>query len=140
MEAISSVTSLPTQLVKQKPGLDLGEGAATTFTVVSEVISARPITEVWIALGGPSPRRGRACAFFRGGDNPFAVSLNDAMGCWFDHRDGVGGGVLDLVQRAHGCDRRSALRWLTQVLFACVGWCGSLLLPAVDDVSIFPMN
>jgi hypothetical protein len=86
-----------------------------SITGVAEVISARPITEVWIALGGPPPKRGRSRAFFRDGDNPFAVSLNDSKGCWFDYRDGTGGGVLDLIQHVRGGDRRSALSWLANL-------------------------
>jgi hypothetical protein len=59
------------------------------------------------------PKRSRARAFYRDGNNQQAVSLNDVKGCWFDHRDGVGGGVLDLIQRVLGCDHGAALRWLS---------------------------
>jgi len=82
---------------------------------MAEIISRRPITGIWVSLGGDPPKRGRACAFYREGDNPFAVSLNDAKGCWFDHRDGVGGGLLDLIQHVQGGNRRSALRWLAEL-------------------------
>src|SRR5216684_3790947 len=78
----------------------------------ADIIGATTITQVWVAQGGDPPKHGRARAFFRNGDNPQAVSLNDAKGCWYDHRDGVGGGVLDLIQHVLGCDRRLALRWL----------------------------
>jgi len=81
---------------------------------VSEIVAAGRISEVWAALGGDPPKHGRARAFFREGNNSSAVSLNDAKGCWFDHRDGVGGGVLDLIQQVQGCDRGSALRWLAE--------------------------
>jgi len=81
----------------------------------AEVVAAGRISEVWAALGGDPPKHGRARAFFRRGNSSSAVSLNDAKGCWFDHRDGVGGGVLDLIQRVHGCDRTSALRWLADL-------------------------
>jgi len=81
----------------------------------AEIVTARPITQVWIALGGDGPKHGRARAFWRDGDNHQAVSLNDAKGCWFDHRDNVGGGVLDLVQRVHGCDRGAALRFVADL-------------------------
>ena len=90
------------------------QGASIT-NVVAEIISMRPISEVWVALGGDPPKRGRARAFDRNGDNPFAVSLNVEKVCWFDHRDGVGGGVLDLIQHVRGGDRRSALRWLAEL-------------------------
>jgi hypothetical protein len=88
---------------------------AQITNVVAEIIGGRPVSEVWVALGGNAPKRGRARAFYREGDNPFAVSLNDSKGCWFDHRDGVGGGVLDLIQQVRGCDRRSALCWLAEL-------------------------
>ena len=78
----------------------------------ADIIGATTITQVWVAQGGDPPKHGRARAFFRNGDNPQAVSLNDAKGCWYDHRDGVGGGVLDLIQHVLGCDRGAALRWL----------------------------
>jgi hypothetical protein len=77
------------------------------------IIGATTITHVWLALGGPEPKRGRAPAFYRNGDNPQTVSLNDAKQCWYDHRDGKGGGVLDLIQRVLGCDRARAMRWLS---------------------------
>lgn len=77
-----------------------------------EIVAARPITEVWVGLGGDVPKHGRARAFYRDGDNRQAVSLNDAKACWYDHRDQTGGGVLDLVQRTLGCNRRGALCWL----------------------------
>ena len=91
-----------------------GQDASIT-NVVAEIIDRRPITEVWGELGGDPPRRGRARAFYREGDNLFAVSLNDAKGCWFDHRDGVGGGLLDLILHVRGGNRRSALRWLAEL-------------------------
>ncbi len=81
----------------------------------AEVVAAGRISEVWAALGGDPPKHGRARAFFREGNNSSAVSLNDAKGCWFDHRDGVGGGVLDLIQHVQDCDRPSALRWLAEL-------------------------
>jgi hypothetical protein len=56
------------------------------------------ILEVWRALGGPELRRGRAPAFWRSGDNPQAIAIDAEKGCWYDHRDNCGGGVLRLVQ------------------------------------------
>lgn len=81
----------------------------------AEIVAAGRISEVWAALGGDRPKHGRARAFFREGNNSSAVSLNDAKGCWFDYRDGVGGGVLDLIQRVQACDRSSALHWLAEL-------------------------
>jgi hypothetical protein len=82
---------------------------------VEHIIGAATITTVWRALGGPEPKRGRAPAFYRDGDNPQAVSLNDGKGCWFDYRDNKGGGVLDLIQHVRGGDRGAALRWLADL-------------------------
>jgi hypothetical protein len=79
-----------------------------------EIVALRPITEVWQALGGEPPKRGRARAFWRDGDNLQAISFDDSKGCWYDHRDGKGGGILDLVQRVRGCNRADALRWLAE--------------------------
>jgi hypothetical protein len=77
------------------------------------ILGTTTISQVFVALGGNEPKRGRARAFYRDGDNRQAVSLNDAKGCWYDHRDGVGGGMFDLIQRVLGCDRAAALRWLS---------------------------
>ena len=111
MNTINSAAISPaTQLAIKSRPIDV-----TPVAAITELIAAKPISEVWIALGGPPPKRGRARAFFRDGDNPFAVSLNDANGVWFDHRNGVGGGVLDLIQQVRGCDRGGALRWLADL-------------------------
>ena len=80
---------------------------------VSALIAAVPISRAWVELGGDSPRRGRARAFYRDGDNPGAVSLNDDKGCWHDFVTGQGGGILDLIQHVRGCDRIGAVRWLS---------------------------
>ena len=80
---------------------------------IRDIIAATTISEVFVALGGDRPERGRARAFWRtGADNPNAVGLDDRKGCWFDYRDQTGGGVLDLIQHVRGCDRGPALRWL----------------------------
>jgi hypothetical protein len=82
----------------------------------SELASGTPITAVWELLGGPKPVRGRARAFYRGGENSHAVSLNDTKGCWYDFAANLGGGILDLVQHVLGIDRQNALRWLADSL------------------------
>ena len=81
----------------------------------SEIVAARPISEIWVALGGDVPKRGRAPAFYRHGHNQQAVALNDDKACWYDHRDNIGGGVLDLVQHVLRCDRGAALRWIADL-------------------------
>ena len=80
---------------------------------VTDIINSTTITAVWAQLGGDQPRGGRARAFWRdGSDNRQAVSLSDEKGTWFDHRDGRGGGVLDLIATVECCTRVDALRWL----------------------------
>jgi hypothetical protein len=81
----------------------------------TDIIGAVSITDVFIGLGGDQPRNGHARAFWRDGDNPQAVSLNDVKGCWYDHRDHVGGGVLDLIRRVRGGTRSDALEWLAEL-------------------------
>ena len=81
---------------------------------VDEIFSRVTITQVWCALGGDPPRRARAPAFWRESRDP-NISLDDNKGCWFDFRDGIGGGLIDLVQRVRGCDRKSALHWLADL-------------------------
>jgi hypothetical protein len=51
----------------------------------AQIVLARSISEIWIALGGDPPEHGRARAFYRDGDNRQAVSLNSEKACWFDH-------------------------------------------------------
>ena len=80
-------------------------------TTATEIVSARPITEVWSALGGGPLRHGRGRAFWREGDG-FNVSLSDSKNAWRDFATSEGGGVLDLIQLARSCSRQDALRWL----------------------------
>jgi len=55
------------------------------------------ILAVWHALSGGELRGRRGVAFWRGGDG-YSVSLNPERGTWYDFRDGIGGGVLALVE------------------------------------------
>ncbi|MEK7752846.1 MAG: hypothetical protein AAB654_13075 [Acidobacteriota bacterium] len=82
----------------------------------SEIVERARISEVWTALGGDPPRRGRAQAFWRQHADGLNVSLNDAKGAWFDFRDNIGGGILDLIRHVKGCDRKAALQWLANHL------------------------
>jgi hypothetical protein len=77
----------------------------------SELVQSTPITALWTMLGGGEVRRGRSRAFWRAGDG-WSVALDDAKRAWFDHRAGIGGGVVDLIVRARGGTRSGALRWL----------------------------
>jgi hypothetical protein len=65
-------------------------------------------------MGGGELRRGRGRAWWRDGDG-WNVALDDRRGCWYDHRDGIGGGVLDLVVHVRGGTRQDALRWLADL-------------------------
>ena len=91
------------------------QAKARAVVHAGDVVGATKITRVFSALGGAEPKHGRARAFWRDGDNPQAISLNDEKGCWFDHRDGVGGGVLDLVILVRGGTRSDALHWLSSL-------------------------
>jgi hypothetical protein len=92
----------------------------------SEIVRHTRISYVWRALGGGEIRRGRGQAWWRKGDG-YSVSLRDDRGCWYDHRDGVGGGVLDLIRHIRGGSRAEALRWLAD--WCCLPLDGALLSP-----------
>jgi hypothetical protein len=74
---------------------------------MNDAYIATTIMKVWIALDDPH-KYGRARAFYREGNNQQTVSLNDAKGSWFDQRDAIGGGILDLIQQVLCCDRGAA--------------------------------
>ncbi len=80
-----------------------------------ELLSRVSITDVWLALGGRPPRHGRAPAFWRK-TRDSNVALDDEKNCWFDHARDEGGGVLDLIIRARGGDRKQAAKWLKDYL------------------------
>ncbi len=69
------------------------------------------ISEVWRALGGGELQHNRGRAFWRNGDG-LNVSIDDAKNAFYDHRDGAGGGVLDLIQLVRGGFRAEAMEWL----------------------------
>ena len=74
---------------------------------------ARPlkILNVWAALGGGELRNRRGRAFWRDGDG-YSVTLDEVKNAWYDFRDGMGGGVLSLVETVGGYSRGEALTWL----------------------------
>lgn len=76
-------------------------------------VASIPILDVWRALGGGELRRGRGRAFWRGGDG-WHVAIAPEKATWYDFSRGEGGGVLDLVERALGCDRTAAVAWLRE--------------------------
>ncbi len=69
------------------------------------------VLDVWRALGGPEPRRGRAPAFWRG-SRDLNVNINAERGVFFDHARSRGGGALTLVETVLNCSRTIALAWL----------------------------
>jgi hypothetical protein len=69
------------------------------------------IRDVWRALGGAQLRGKRGRAFWREGDG-YNITVDHAKGFFYDHRDGRGGGILDLVELALGIDRRDAICFL----------------------------
>lgn len=79
----------------------------------AEIVERLRISEVFRSLGG-EVRGHRGRAFWRNGDG-WNVALDDAKGTWFDHRDSVGGGLLDLVMLVRGTDRRAAIDWLAEL-------------------------
>ncbi|MBB4017364.1 hypothetical protein GGR16_002393 [Chelatococcus caeni] len=52
----------------------------------------------------------------RGGS--FSVDIE--KGTWFDHEEGIGGGVLDFLKREKGIDGREAVEWLNRELGASI--------------------
>ena len=80
-----------------------------------DLLGRTAITDVWHALGGSPLRHARGKAFWRDGDGDNVV-LDGDRGVWYDHAHGKGGGILDLIQTVHGCDRRDAVRWLADHL------------------------
>jgi hypothetical protein len=91
---------------------DRRRAAAGEQMTAAQLIEQVPISRIWRALGGGEIRRGRGQAFWRNGDG-WSVSLDDKRGAWFDHRDGIGGGILDLIQHVRGGSRTESLRWLS---------------------------
>ena len=76
-----------------------------------DIIDQASISGVWLGLGGRPLRHGRGVAWWRNGDG-YSIALDETKGCWFDHAQGEGGGILDLIQAVFGCDRKESLRWL----------------------------
>ena len=85
-------------------------GAALMATA-TEIVARARICDLWVALGGGELRHGRGKGFWRDGDG-WNIAINESKGVFYDHAHGEGGGVLDLVQTALGCDRKRALEWL----------------------------
>lgn len=63
------------------------------------LIARTRLSEIVSALGGPKVKRGRCAAWWRGWDDPTAVSVNDEKDVWYDYARGVGGGTLAPIAR-----------------------------------------
>lgn len=74
-----------------------------------ELLDQVDLRDVWTSLGGGELRSGRGRAFWRSGDG-FNVKVTARS--WRDFKASEGGGILDLVSRVLGCDRRGAAQWL----------------------------
>lgn len=61
-------------------------------------------------LGAPSSRSGSDLRYGRKGS--LSVCLD--KGTWYDHEADKGGGVIDLIQREHRCNKPAAINWLNQ--------------------------
>jgi hypothetical protein len=93
------------------------------------LIDQTHISHVWHALGGDDIRHRRGQAWWRRGDG-WSVSLDDEHGRWYDRRDGIGGGILDLIVHVRGGTRGEALRWLAD--WRCVRLDGDAPLSSID--------
>jgi hypothetical protein len=80
---------------------------------ISELKHAADIREVYSALGGGKLRGNRGQAFWRGGDG-YSIALDPAKNCWFDHRDGIGGDVIAVVEAVRQCGFKEAIDWLAE--------------------------
>jgi hypothetical protein len=78
---------------------------------ITEIKSRAHICDVWHALGGGKLQHGRGKAFWRDGDG-YCIAIDIDKGLWFDHRDGVGGDVVTLVETVHRCSFVDAAKWL----------------------------
>ncbi len=79
---------------------------------LDELIARTRLSDVVAALGGPEVKRGRCAAWYRGGDNPTSLSIDDPRRWWRDFKTGEYGGILDLIQIVVGCSRSEAAEWL----------------------------
>ena len=66
------------------------------------------------ALGFEPQRGNRAACIVCGTQNKTTFSFDPEAGTWHCFRCNRGGGVLDLAQAVHNCDRREAIAWVAQ--------------------------
>lgn len=63
----------------------------------------------------PSREKGKSlyyAAVWRNGDNPNNVHVNTERNVWYDYKDGVGGGIIELVMLVEKCTLPEALKIL----------------------------
>ncbi|WP_160140521.1 AAA family ATPase [Blastochloris tepida] len=64
-------------------------------------------------LGDPNPRHSSRDEWRYGTNGSLSVKVGgEHRGTWRDHETGTGGGVLDLIVRERGGDRKDAVEWL----------------------------
>ena len=44
-----------------------------------------------------------------------SLAIDERLGVWFDHENGAGGGVLDLIKREKGLTDREAFDWMATI-------------------------
>jgi hypothetical protein len=84
----------------------------TSSGALDEILGKVQITHVAEAHGVKLDRtRRRGVATWRKGKN-LSVSFDDSKNVWHDFVSGEAGGVVSLVQRLRGCDKKEAVEWL----------------------------
>lgn len=66
----------------------------------------------------PNVRKGQSVyyeAFWRGGDNKRNVHVDVKKNQWYDYKEAVGGGVINLCMEINHCDKHEALQELTRL-------------------------
>jgi hypothetical protein len=77
-------------------------------------VTGLPPISVIAADLGMKGDKGRYGPSWRESKSQRSVTVDDRIGCWYDHGAGEGGGIVALVGKALGCDRRQAFDWLKQ--------------------------
>jgi hypothetical protein len=63
---------------------------------------------------GMTGKNGRYGPSWRESKSQRSVTVDDRIGCWYDHGAQEGGGIVALVEKVLNCDRRQAVDWLRQ--------------------------
>lgn len=78
------------------------------------MIGFPPISSIARDLGAPDIKDDRCAAWYRGGNNPRSLKLDDDKACAYDFGKQEGGGIVWLVAKALDRDRRQAFDWLRE--------------------------